>query len=371
MEIIDIRLWGHAYQAGIEAGLLSLRIELPDFYRRCAVITDRNVARLYGARVRRALSRKGLKVETFAIPPGERSKTLGTIEALARRLLRAGMERGDIIAALGGGVVGDIAGFLAATYMRGVDYVQIPTTLVAQVDSSIGGKTGVNLREGKNLLGSFHQPVAVLTDPKVLRTLPTRHFNNGMAEVIKTAAIGNARLFRFIEDNASKIRSLRPDVLAHIIAECCRLKARIVGKDERESGIRAMLNFGHTVGHALEAAGGYIGDPEQGRGGGILHGEAVSIGMVAAAKMARHVGAASGKTAERLIALLREFGLPTSLRPAKRLDVNMLVRAMKADKKVRAGEFTFILPRRTGAVSIVPEVPTRLVRRVLNEMRKA
>ncbi len=361
MEIIDIRLWGHAYQAGIEAGLLSLRIELPDFYRRCAVITDRNVARLYGARVRRALSRKGLKVETFAIPPGERSKTLGTIEALARRLLRAGMERGDLIAALGGGVVGDIAGFLAATYMRGVDYVQIPTTLVAQVDSSIGGKTGVNLREGKNLLGSFHQPVAVLTDPKALRTLPTRHFNNGMAEVIKTAAIGNARLFRFIEDNASKIRSLRPDVLPHIIAECCRLKARIVVKDERESGIRAMLNFGHTVGHALEAAGSYRG---------LLHGEAVSIGMVAAAKMARHVGAASGKTAERLIALLREFGLPTSLRPVKRLDVNMLVRAMKADKKVRAGEFTFVLPRRTGAVSIVPEVPTRLVRRVLNEMRK-
>jgi len=362
MEIIDIRLWGHAYQTGIEAGLLSLRIELPDFYRRCAVITDRNVARLYGTRVRRALSRKGLKVETFAIPPGERSKTLRTIEALARRLLRAGMERGDIIAALGGGVVGDIAGFLAATYMRGVDYVQIPTTLIAQVDSSIGGKTGVNLREGKNLLGSFHQPVAVLTDPKVLRTLPTRHFNNGMAEVIKTAAIGNARLFRFIEDNASKIRSLRPNVLAHIIAECCRLKARIVEKDERESGIRAMLNFGHTVGHALEAAEGYRS---------LLHGEAVSIGMVAAAKIARHVGAASGKTAERLIALLQEFGLPTSLRPVKRLDVNMLVRAMKADKKVRADKFTFVLPRRTGAVSIVPEVPTRLVRRVLNEMRKA
>lgn len=361
MKSINVNLKKRTYQIGVEAGLLALRMELPPFYGRCAVITDANVGRFYGARIRRALSPSGLKVHTITIAPGERSKTLATIESLARKLLRAGIERGDVIVALGGGVVGDIAGFLAATYMRGIDCIQVPTTLLAQVDSGIGGKTGVNLKEGKNLLGAFHQPVAVLIDPAVLRTLPARQFNNGMAEVVKTAAIGNAKLFRFLEDNAARIRGLEPRALEHIIVECCRLKARVVEKDECDLGARARLNFGHTIGHALEATGGYRR---------LLHGEAVSVGMVAAAKIAGKMGIASNRTVTRLINLLAEFGLPTSLRRMKRLDSNALMRALTADKKVRGGRPAFVLPRRIGAVSVRRGVPPKLVRQVLQDMRK-
>ena len=361
MKSVNVNLKKRTYQIGVEAGLLALRIELPQFYGRCAVITDTNVGRFYGARIRRALSPSGLKVHTITIAPGERSKTLATIESLARKLLRAGIERGDVIIALGGGVVGDVAGFLAATYMRGIDCIQVPTTLLAQVDSGIGGKTGVNLKEGKNLLGAFHQPVAVLIDPAVLRTLPVRQFNNGMAEVVKTAAIGNAKLFRFIEDNAARVHGLEPRSLEHIIVECCRLKARVVEKDERDLGARARLNFGHTIGHALEATGGY---------GRLLHGEAVSVGMVAAAKMAGEMGIASNRTVTRLINLLAEFGLPTSLRRMKRLDLNALLRALTADKKVRGGRPAFVLPRRIGAVSVCRGVPPKLVRQVLQDMSK-
>lgn len=361
MRTISVKLGDRCYQAGVEAGLLSLRVELPDSYGRCAVITDANVARLYGMRIRAALSRPGLGVHVFAIPPGERSKTLSTVESLAQKLVAAGIERTDIIVALGGGVVGDLAGFLAATYMRGVDCLQIPTTLMAQVDSGIGGKTAVNLKDGKNLIGAFHQPVAVLIDPAVLRTLPRRHFNNGMAEVIKTAVIGDAGLFRYLEENAAGIRALKPAPLEHLLTKCLRFKARIVEQDERDTGIRAILNFGHTVGHALEAAGAYRI---------FLHGEAVSVGMAAAAKIAERMGMTSAKTTRRLAALLKEFNLPTSLGRMKNFDPGSLIPTMMADKKVRGGELTFVLPQRIGTVSICRGVPPDLVKEALNEMRK-
>jgi 3-dehydroquinate synthase len=355
MNIVDVKLGTRSYQIGIEAGLLASRIALPAKYRRCAVVTDSTVGALYGAKVRKALS--GKQVEIFSIKPGEKSKRLSTIESLAQKLLNAGIERSDLIVALGGGVVGDVAGFLAAAYMRGIDYMQIPTSLIAQIDSSIGGKTGVDLPDAKNIIGAFHQPVAVLIDPALLNTLPRRHFNNGMAEAIKTAAIGDAKLFAFIEKNAAKIKALQPIALEHLITECCRFKARIVSEDEREAGIRAILNFGHTVGHAIEAASHYK----------LLHGEAIAIGMVAASRIAESLGLASSETTDRLAALLKEFSLPTNLTRAK-ATTDIILNAMHADKKIRDGEITFILPRKIGKVEIRHGVPRRAVARALKEL---
>jgi 3-dehydroquinate synthase len=355
MKTVKVTIPGKSYEIGIEAGILSSRIALPAEYRRCAVVTDAVVGALYGSKARKALEAAGLRVETLTVTPGERSKRLSTVESLARKLLTAGIERRDLIAALGGGVVGDIAGFLAASYMRGIDYLQIPTSLVAQIDSSIGGKTGVDLRDAKNIIGAFHHPVAVIIDPAVLKTLPRRHFNNGMAEAIKTAAIGDATLFAFIEKNAAKIKKLEPFALEHLITQCCRFKAKIVSRDERESGVRAILNFGHTVGHGVEAASRYR----------ILHGEAVAIGMVAASRIAESLGLCSGETTRRLAALLKEFSLPTDLSRVKGISVDAILGAMKSDKKIRGGKFTFILPLKIGKVLIKRNVAARLVGRTL------
>jgi 3-dehydroquinate synthase len=359
MNTVNVNLATRSYQAGIEAGLLAARVALPEKYHRCAVITDANVRAIYGGTIRRALTKSGRRVAVFTIKPGERSKRLAIIESLAREMLNAGIERRDIIIALGGGVVGDIAGFLAAAYMRGLDYLQVPTSLIAQIDSSIGGKTGVNLREGKNIIGAFHHPIAVLIDPAVLKTLPSRHFNNGMAEAIKTAAIGDARLFAFIERNALRIKHLEPYAMECLITDCCRFKARIVGEDERESGIRAILNFGHTVGHAVESVSGYK----------LLHGEAVAVGMVAASRISEALGLASSETTDRLAALLREFDLPTDLRRLRAVNPDALTGTMKHDKKLLRGKFTFILPRKIGKVEIRRDVPPSVVRQVLGEMK--
>lgn len=359
MNIVNVNLSARGYWIGIEVDLLAQRLTLPEKYGKCAVVTDATVDAIYGGAFRRALAAPGLQAATFAIKPGERSKRLATIESLTQKLLGAGIERRDLIIALGGGVVGDIAGFLAATYMRGIDYLQVPTSLIAQIDSSIGGKTGVNLRDAKNIIGAFHHPVAVLIDPAVLKTLPRRHFNNGMAEAIKTAAIGDARLFAFIEKNAAEIRRLEPTALEHLITECCRFKAQVVVKDEREAGLRAILNFGHTVGHAVESASGYK----------LLHGEAVAIGMVAASRISEKLGITSSETTERLTALLKQFHLPTDLSRVKAAGPDMLVCAIKHDKKLFRGTFTFILPQKIGKVAIRRDVPQVLVKQILRKMK--
>jgi len=359
MNVVNVNLRTRGYWIGIEAGLLSQRLTLPEKYGKCAVITDATVDAVCGDAARKALAASGSQIATFAIKPGEQSKKLATIESLTQKLLDAGIERRDIIIALGGGVVGDIAGFLAATYMRGIDYIQAPTSLIAQIDSSIGGKTGVNLADAKNIIGAFHHPITVLIDPTVLKTLPRRHFNNGMAEAVKTAAIGDARLFAFIEKNAAQIKRLEPRTLEHLIGECCRIKAGVVSKDERETGLRAVLNFGHTVGHAVESASGYK----------LLHGEAVAIGMVAASRIAEKLGLASSDTTKRLAALLKEFSLPTDLKRLKALSPGKIMAALEHDKKIFRGGLTFILPQRIGSVVIRRDVPQVLVKQILGKMK--
>lgn len=336
---------------GILSGLLA-RIDRQFPKKAMFIVTDESLVRAGHF----ATLTGGRDMPHYVIQPaGEQSKHLGTLSAILEAMEKHRLARDTVVIGLGGGTVGDIAGFAAAVFKRGVPVVHIPTTTVAQADSSIGGKTGVDLRDAKNIIGAFHHPVAVIIDPAVLKTLPRRHFNNGMAEAIKTAAIGDATLFAFIEKNAAKIKKLEPFALEHLITQCCRFKAKIVSRDERESGVRAILNFGHTVGHGVEAASRYR----------ILHGEAVAIGMVAASRIAESLGLCSGETTRRLAALLKEFSLPTDLSRVKGISVDAILGAMKSDKKIRGGKFTFILPLKIGKVLIKRNVAARLVGRTL------
>ncbi len=348
--------------------------------RRIAIVTDSYLARKYAGKFAAALKKNGdchhygaqtprrggqlvdgdchrfpCDLHIVTVPRGEAAKKMSVAEQLCSRLLKVGIGRDDRLVAFGGGSVGDLAGFVAATYMRGIPYVQSPTTLNAQVDSSIGGKTGVNLPEGKNIVGAFHQPRAVFIDPSFLRTLPERQFNAGMAEVIKTAAIGNGRLFAFIEGNVRAILKRDTKALGRIIVSCVRFKARIVEVDEKESGPRMLLNFGHTFGHAIETATNYRK---------YLHGEAVAIGMVAASRIAAARGLCAESLPERLSALLKKFSLPTEIPPAI---LKRIPQAMARDKKARAGGLTLVFPRRTGAAEIVTGFDAKDVRQMLKD----
>ncbi|MDI6631954.1 MAG: 3-dehydroquinate synthase, partial [Thermoanaerobacteraceae bacterium] len=272
--------------------------------RRMLVVTNPVVAGLYGEAVKRSLAEAGFQVGEAQIPDGEEYKTLATVAGLYDAAFTGGLERGDAVLALGGGVVGDIAGFLAATYMRGVPFVQVPTTLLAQVDSSVGGKVGVNHPGGKNLIGAFYQPRFVLIDPDTLATLPSREVRAGLAEVIKYGVISDAGFFSWLEANIDRLLNLEPAALEHAIAASCRIKAAVVSADETETGLRAILNFGHTVGHALEAVTGYQR---------FVHGEAVAIGMVAAARLAVRLGYFEPPGAERITGLVLRAGLPAEV----------------------------------------------------------
>jgi 3-dehydroquinate synthase len=276
---------------------------------------------------------------------------LKTVQTCYDKLAAHRFERKSFIVALGGGVVGDLAGFVAATYLRGIDFVQVPTTLLAQVDSSVGGKTGVNLKAGKNLVGAFHQPRLVLCDLETLKPLPEREFVSGLAEVIKYGVIYDAKLFTQLERDLPKLLKREPKVLAAIIARCCEIKAGIVGQDETESGLRAILNFGHTIGHAIENSFGY---------GKFLHGEAVSIGQVAAAKLSRKISGLSEREARRIEILFQRAGLPTQIKlnPVQR---KKLFTAMALDKKVSGGEIKFVLAREIGRVESGKKVPLNLI----------
>jgi len=323
------------------------------------IISDQTVYPLYGQIVSKALIETGWTLtEPFIIPPGERSKSMRNIAKCYAHLAEHRLERKSTIVALGGGVVGDLAGFAAATYLRGLPWVIFPTTLIAQCDSSIGGKTGVDLPEGKNLVGAFHHPSAVMIHPPFLQTLPPRHFKNGLAEVVKTAVIGDSDLFGFMESKVEKILQRDSSVLEAIISKCCEIKAGIVARDERDIGERLNLNLGHTLGHALETIMEYRN---------LLHGEAVSIGMVAAASIAANRGLLSHDEFARLVRLLLNLGLPvsTSLTRPKQSD---LLTSIQRDKKRMGGVARWILPAGLGQVTICTDVSADEIERSIHRL---
>jgi 3-dehydroquinate synthase len=321
--------------------------------KRYGLIMDDRVAEVYGELVTESLHGAGLAVETLVFPHGEASKSLHSVADLAGRLASLGIDRQDALIALGGGVTGDLAGFLAATYMRGIPYVQVPTTLLAQVDSSVGGKTGVDIIEGKNLIGVFHQPRAVYVDIAVLRTLPREELLGGLAEVIKYGVIRDGAFFDFLENHRQAILDLQPEVITHTISTCCRIKAEVVAEDEREGGMRRILNYGHTIGHAVEGASDFT----------IIHGLAVAIGMVAAARLAVAQGLLSEPDKERIVTLLKAYGLPVAVPGA--LSRTRIKRYLLTDKKAVGGRLHFVLPTTIGRTCIDADISEAQIDAVL------
>ncbi len=361
MTRVTIAVPPRPYEAIIENGLLERAGEqLRDAVgerRQFFVVTVPPVRRRWGKKLIRSLSAAGFKAPVVEMPDGEGYKKLATVERLAEKLTHFGADRNAVIVAFGGGVVGDVAGLLASLYMRGVDVVQIPTTVQAQLDAAIGGKTGINLRSGKNLLGTFHQPRVVLIDPAVLSTLPQREFRAGLYEALKCGVIGKPALFACLEK--IEVNTLRHDAAAldWVIAESVRLKAEVVSSDEREGGLRRVLNFGHTIGHALEAESGYRR---------FLHGEAVAWGMIAATHIAAATDRIDKNAAQRISDAVLDLG-PLPRVEARSLDI---VRLLKSDKKTRNGVVHFVLPREIGKVEIVNDVPEKVVVEAVNELRR-
>lgn len=359
VRIVRVSLGSRSYEIKIGSGLLASlgtecrRLKLG---RRCAVVSDRNVAPLYARAAQSALGKAGFEPLPITVPAGETAKSLKTVQACYDQLAAHRLERKSFIVALGGGVVGDLAGFLAATYLRGIPFVQVPTTLLAQVDSSVGGKVGVNLKAGKNLVGAFYQPRLVLCDLDTFKTLPDREYRSGLAEVIKYGIIYDGALFRRLERDMRGLLKRKADVVATVVARCCEIKAEVVGQDETEGGLRAILNFGHTIGHGLEAISHY---------GKYLHGEAISIGQVAAAKLSMQVLGLPASEVERIRDLLDRAGLPTRLSLSARERAKLLD-AMKLDKKVSGGEVKFVLARRIGQVEFGQTGPLPLLATILN-----
>ncbi|MDQ6630129.1 MAG: 3-dehydroquinate synthase [Verrucomicrobiota bacterium] len=320
-----------------------------------AIISDANVAPLYAKKISTVLQQSGFENFLIQVPAGETSKSLKTVQFCYDQLAKNRLERKSFVIALGGGVIGDLVGFVAATYLRGISFVQIPTTLLAQVDSSVGGKVGVNLRAGKNLVGSFYQPKIVLCDLATLKTLPEREFRAGLAEVIKYGIIYDEIFFKKLEKDLPQILQRDETILGEIIGRCCEIKADIVSQDETESGLRAILNFGHTIGHAIENSFGYRK---------FLHGEAISIGQIAAAKISHEMRGLSESGVERIQTLFSRAGLPTKIK----LDSTQrrkFFAAMKLDKKVSAGEIRFVLAEKIGRVKWGEKVPIKLIENVL------
>jgi 3-dehydroquinate synthase len=363
--IVVVPLGARAYPIHINAGLLSNAAPLlgPLAPRgRLAVVTDENVARLYLPAFARGLAAAGLAVDEIVLPPGEATKDWTTLARVTERLLQLGVERGDAVVALGGGVIGDLTGFAAAILRRGCRFVQVPTTLLAQVDSSVGGKTAINATTGKNLVGAFHQPALVLIDPQVLATLPLRDLRAGYAEVVKYGLIGDAAFFGWCEANAAAL--LAGDAAAQVeaIAISCRAKAAVVAADERETGdIRALLNLGHTFGHAFEAEAGFSDR--------LLHGEAVALGMVLAFDLSARRGLCPAEDAARVRAHLLTCGFTLSPK-ALGLDAppSVLLHHMRQDKKMKAGTLPFILARGLGQAFVARDVPLADVETFLAEI---
>jgi len=322
---------------------------------RTVVITNDVVAKLHGYCLMDHLGKNGIRAEMLTVPDGEAQKSLPVAAKLYGHLSRLKAERNTAVLALGGGVIGDLAGFVAATYMRGVPLVQIPTTLLAQVDSSIGGKVAVNHRNLKNVIGTFYQPRAVLTDISVLKTLADQEMKNGLAEVIKYGIIRDSELFQILEKNPDKIKAHDQAMLEDIVARCASIKAEIVQSDERDTGLRNILNFGHTTGHAIETVTRFK----------ISHGQAVALGMIVATGIARTMGILSGEEFSRIISVIKKADLPTRI-PG--LSPTGILRAMKYDKKVIAGKVRFILPVAIGEVIINDQVDRNILKKVLEEI---
>lgn len=317
--------------------------------RKCLIVSDGNVYALYADRAVDCLTKAGAFVYASVFKPGEGSKNIITMERLFRKAAGAGLDRDSLIIAIGGGVPGDMAGFLAATYMRGIGFIQIPTSLLAMVDSSVGGKTGFDLPEGKNLVGAFWQPKMVLIDPRFLDTLPDRELLCGMAEIVKTAVILDKDLFEFLEKKGKDILSRKLAPASKAIARCCELKASVVAADEREGSLRAILNYGHTFGHAIETVSGYSS---------IVHGEAVSVGMCMAADLAVKMGIFPAKDAKRQESLLESLDLP---RRVDGIDPEEILEAMSKDKKTRGGKLNFVLPVKLGEAKVFKDIPRSVV----------
>ncbi len=324
--------------------------------KKVLLVADSNTAGIFAEKYLSELKQAPAEVTLSVFPAGEASKNLSTVENICRDAVRAGLDRSSVFAALGGGVCGDMTGLAAALYMRGTRFVQIPTTLLAMVDSSVGGKTGVDLPEGKNLIGAFFQPKAVLIDPSNLKTLPPRQLSNGFAEMVKTAMILDGALFEHLESAAEELFRLADDApLTEVIARCCELKAEVVSSDEKESGRRAILNFGHTFGHALESVTGYKN---------FEHGEAVSVGMCMAADLAVSEGLISREEADRLENLLKAFHLPVSA-VGLGLTSEKLLQAMQHDKKNSGGKIRVVLPDRIGHAEVFGTIPAGRIQEAL------
>jgi 3-dehydroquinate synthase len=349
---VSVNLGPRSYDVIVGRGLLSgagaeIAARLPG--ARAAIVTDETVESLHLPELRESLNAAGIEHTAMAMPPGEESKSFQRLTEVVDGIIAARLERNDIVIALGGGVVGDLAGFAAAIVRRGMPVVQIPTTLLAQVDSSVGGKTGINTPRGKNLVGAFHQPVLVLADAGVLDTLPPRIFNAGYAEIAKMALIGDAAFFAWLEQNWRAMAAGWPE-REQAIAIAVRAKAAAVATDERDEGVRALLNLGHTFGHALEAAAGYSDR--------LLHGEAVAIGTVLAFDFSARRGLSPAEDTARVAAHLKEVGLPTAIRDIQRfVSADTLIELIDQDKKVARGKLTFILTRGIGKAFVATDIP--------------
>lgn len=361
MTCIRVELGERSYSIHIGVGTLACLpqvLEEEGVKGAVAVVSDTNVAPLYGDAVMQAVREAGLAPALCVIPAGEENKQLARIEELCGQFLEAGLDRASIVIALGGGVVGDIAGFAAACFMRGIGHIQIATTIVAQVDSSVGGKTAVNHPLGKNIIGAFHQPAAVISDMTLLASLPSRELNAGMAEAIKHGVIADEALFAYLEDHVDAILAKDTGALEVAVRRSCEIKSAVVAEDEREHGKRADLNYGHTFGHGIEAATHY----ER-----FLHGEAVALGMCAAGELSRSLGLVDDGFVERQRRCIEAYGLPVRMPD---LPVDEALRAMKHDKKVRAGTMKFILADGMGHVVHRTDITEEQARMALESLRQ-
>ncbi|MCL2926606.1 MAG: 3-dehydroquinate synthase [Trichodesmium sp. St16_bin4-tuft] len=359
MVSITVQLPQKSYEIAIASGhldQLGRKMESLNLGKKVLLVSNPEIFAHYGERAIISLQEAGFDVSDCILPSGEEYKTPQNLNHIYDAALAHRLERSSTIVALGGGVVGDMTGFAAATWLRGLNVVQVPTSLLAMVDAAIGGKTGVNHPQGKNLIGAFHQPRLVLIDPEVLKTLPLREFRGGMAEVIKYGVIWDAELFFQMENSQSldDINNLTPGLLEEILIRSCQSKAHVVAKDEKESGLRAILNYGHTIGHAVESLTGYTA---------VTHGEAVSIGMVAASLLALELGMWDEQSDRRQLVLIEKASLPTKLPDG--LDIDDILVSLQTDKKVKAGKVRFVLPTGIGSVTVTDKVSQDVLRRVL------
>lgn len=352
MKTLTITLDTHSYPIQIGTDLLSgigAAVTAVGLSGHAAIVSNPTVAPLYADAVASSLQLSGFKTTLIEIPDGEEFKTSATLNLVYDRLIESGVDRKSFVVALGGGVVGDLAGFASATFLRGIPFVQVPTTLLAQVDSSVGGKTGIDHPLGKNLIGAFYQPHLVLSDMAVLKTLDERHYRAGLGEVVKYGVVLDADLFSLLELSVDLLLKRDLELLAQVVCRCCELKAHVVEQDEKESGLRAVLNYGHTLGHAFETLSGYRD---------LVHGEAVSIGMVMAVQLSYQAGYCSEEDVQRVVRLLEQLGLPTAV---PQVDRNDLIAALGKDKKNRSGTLQFICNRGIGYHQFHQFTPTQLV----------